>query len=66
MSARRMYSLRLHDEEREAWKAAAGRAGLSLSVWVRRSANDALKLELALDQQREFEERQAARRLGQS
>jgi hypothetical protein len=44
------------------WRAAAERAGLSLHAWMRRHIEQGLQLERALDQQRELDEKQAARR----
>ncbi len=33
--------LRVLEEERERWKAAAARSGMTLSAWLRKLANDA-------------------------
>ena len=41
------------------WREAAERSGLSLHAWMRRHIEQGVQLELALEAQRELEERQA-------
>jgi hypothetical protein len=55
-------SLRLPPDEAVAAREAAERSQLSLNAYMRRALNQRVRLDAALESERELDERQAARR----
>lgn len=53
LMASRVFGVRASELEREAWRLAASRSGLSLNAWVRRALTQAAELEAALARQEE-------------